>query len=101
MIFFYLLLLSFHTLFIIQSQTVIIVIDALDECEKDADIGNIVQLLPLVQEANTIRIRIFLTSRPELPIHLGFSHIANHNYQNLALHEISEEVTEQDILCPA
>lgn len=78
-------------------QTAVIVIDALDECEHDQDIRNIIGLLPLLQKAKAVRLRIFLTSRPELPIRLGFSEIANHDYQDLALHEIPEEVTEHDI----
>jgi hypothetical protein len=57
----------------------------------------IVQLLPPLQKAKSIGLRVFLTSRPELPIRLGFSEIANHAYQDLALHEISEKVTERDI----
>jgi hypothetical protein len=80
-----------------QPQTAMIVIDALDECEHDQDVRNIIRLLPLLQQAKAVRLRIFLTSRPELPINLGFSDIADHEYQDLALHEISEEVTEHDI----
>ncbi|OQD86922.1 hypothetical protein PENSOL_c082G07194 [Penicillium solitum] len=80
-----------------QPQNAVIVIDALDECEHDQDIRNILRLLPLLQKAKTVRLRIFLTSRPELPIRLGFSDIANHEYQDLALHDISEEVTKHDI----
>jgi hypothetical protein len=80
-----------------QPQNTVIVIDALDECEHDQDIRIIIRLLPLLQKANAIRLRIFLTSRPELPISLGFSEITNHEYQNLALHEIPEKVTERDI----
>lgn len=80
-----------------QLPTTVIVIDALDECEHDNDARAIVQLLPRLQKANAIRLRIFLTSRPELPIRLGFSKITNHDYQDLALHEISEKVTEHDI----
>ncbi|KAI2791664.1 hypothetical protein POX_c04530 [Penicillium oxalicum] len=80
-----------------QPQSAVIVIDALDECEHDQDIRNIIRLLPLLQKAKNVRLRIFLTSRPELPIHLGFSQIADHNYQGLALHEIPEDVTEHDI----
>jgi hypothetical protein len=38
-----------------------------------------------------------VTSRAELPINLGFSDITNHAYQDLALHEIPEEVIERDI----
>ncbi|KAL4732873.1 hypothetical protein BDV11DRAFT_214852 [Aspergillus similis] len=80
-----------------QPQTAVMVIDALDECEHDQDIRNIIRLLPLLQKTKSVRLRIFLTSRPELPISLGFSEIGDHVYQDLALHEIPEEVTEHDI----
>ncbi|KAL6229620.1 hypothetical protein BDW75DRAFT_245567 [Aspergillus navahoensis] len=80
-----------------QPQTAVMVIDALDECKHDQDIRNIIRLLPLLQKAKSVRLRIFLTSRPELPISLGFSEIGAHKYQGLALHEISEEVIEHDI----
>jgi hypothetical protein len=80
-----------------QPQTAVMVIDALDECEQDQDIRNIIRLLPLLQKAQSIRLRIFLTSRPELPISLGFSEIGDQEYQDLALHEVPEEVTERDI----
>lgn len=73
-----------------QPQIAVLVIDA---CEHDQDVRNIIRLLPLLQKANAVRLRVFLTSRPELPIHLDFSEIANHDYQDLAL-EISEKVTE-------
>lgn len=80
-----------------QVQVIVMVIDALDECETDDDIRVILQLLPQLQELSTVRLRIFLTSRPELPIRLGFSKMGNHQYQGLALHEIPEEVTSYDI----
>ncbi|KAK4870121.1 hypothetical protein LT330_005175 [Penicillium expansum] len=76
---------------------VAIVIDALDECETDNDIRVIVQLLPQVQKIKAVQFRIFLTSRPELPIRLGFLKIAKHEYRDLALHEIPEAVTAHDI----
>ena len=81
-----------------QPQSAVIVVDALDECEHDQDVRYIIRLLPLLQKAKSVCLRIFLTSRPELPINLGFSEIADHGYQDLALHEIPEEVTERDIL---
>lgn len=80
-----------------QPQTAMMVIDALDECEHDQDVRNIIRLLPLLQKAKAVHLRIFLTSRPELPISLGFSEIADHKYQDLALHEVPGEVTEHDI----
>lgn len=78
-------------------QNTVVVIDALDECEHDQDVQNIIRLLPRLQEVKSLCLRVFLTSRPELPISLGFSEIGNHVYQDLALHEIPEEVTEHDI----
>jgi hypothetical protein len=78
-------------------QNTVIVIDALDECEHNQDIQNIIRLLPHLQEVKSLCLRVFLTSRPELPISLGFSEVGNHVYQDLALHEIPEEVTERDI----
>ncbi|PKY04550.1 WD domain-containing protein, partial [Aspergillus campestris IBT 28561] len=80
-----------------QSETTVIVIDALDECEHDQDVQNIIRLMSLLQKTSTVHFRIFLTSRPELPINLGFSEITDHTYQDFALHEIPEEVTEHDI----
>jgi hypothetical protein len=78
-------------------RTVVIVIDALDECEKDDDIRLILQFLPQLQTLRSIRVRIFLTSRPELPIRLGFSKIATCDHTDLVLHEIPERVIEHDI----
>ncbi|KAI2884669.1 hypothetical protein CBS63078_11313 [Aspergillus niger] len=69
----------------------IMVIDALDECEVDNDIRDILQILPLVQEL-PIRFRILLTSRPELPVRLGFARIADYQYKELVLHELPEKV---------
>ena len=80
-----------------QSHNTVVVIDALDECEHDQDVRNIIRLLPRLQEIKSVCLRVFLNSRPELPISLGFSEIGNHVYQDLALHEIPEEVTERDI----
>ncbi|KAJ5150914.1 NACHT and WD40 domain protein, partial [Penicillium canariense] len=65
----------------ISLQTMVIVIDALDECEGDGDIQLILQLLPQLQKAATMRLQVLLTSRPDLP----------------RLHDIPLEVIEHDI----
>jgi hypothetical protein len=77
--------------------TVVIVVDALDECELDNDVQLILQLLPLLQKPNSIRLLVFISSRPELPIRRGFSKIASHDYEVVVLHEISERVIKNDI----
>jgi hypothetical protein len=74
----------------------VIVIDALDECDRERDIGIIIRLLPQVQYIASIQVKFFLTSRPELPIRLGFKDISG-TYEGLALHEIEESVIKEDI----
>lgn len=78
-------------------QTLVIVIDALDECEGDDDIRLVLQLLPQLQKLDAIRLRILLSSRPEYSIRLGFSKIARHDHQDLVLHEIPEDVIKHDL----
>lgn len=74
-----------------RSSALVIVIDALDECEGDNDIQIILQQL-----SRSVCLQFFITSRPELPIRLGFRAIEK-NYHDLILHEIPEPVIEHDI----
>ncbi|KAJ5827863.1 hypothetical protein N7447_004626 [Penicillium robsamsonii] len=74
----------------------VIVIDALDECDSEDDIGIILRLLPQVRKSTSVQLRILLTSRPELPIRLGFERITD-AHQDLVLHEIEKPVIEHDI----
>ncbi|KAJ5971706.1 uncharacterized protein N7479_001624 [Penicillium vulpinum] len=74
----------------------VIVIDALDECELEDDIGIILRLLPQVRKSTSVQLRFLLTSRPELPIRLGFEGIID-AHQDLVLHEIEKPVIEHDI----
>ncbi|KAH7327561.1 vegetative incompatibility protein HET-E-1 [Rhexocercosporidium sp. MPI-PUGE-AT-0058] len=76
--------------------TIAIVIDALDECDHDNDIKLIIYLFSQVKALSSVRLRVFITSRPELPIRLGFKNITG-KYQDVALHQIPEPVIEHDI----
>lgn len=78
-------------------KTVIIVLDALDECEGDNDIRLINQLLPQFRSIAGLRLRVLLTSRPDSPIRLGFSKISMDDYQDTILHDIPMEVIKHDI----
>ena len=75
----------------------VIVIDALDECERDEDIKVILQLLARTKCLRPISLRAFVTSRPELPIRLGFKQMLDGTYQDLILHDIPKETIEHDI----
>jgi Heterokaryon incompatibility protein (HET)/NACHT domain len=75
----------------------LLVVDALDECEKEGDIRNILRLLAQMQRLTTVRMQIFLTSRPELPIRLGFRKMAADAHQDVVLHDIPPTTIEHDI----
>ncbi|KAL4891969.1 nucleoside phosphorylase domain-containing protein [Aspergillus ambiguus] len=74
----------------------VIIIDALDECDREDDIKLILRLLLQVPQSTPFKLRFFLTSRPDLPINLEFKKI-DHAYQDLVLHEIPGPVIERDI----
>lgn len=80
-----------------QPSLLVIVIDALDECDNDKDIRVILHLLPQVQECSSTRLRIFVTSRPELPLRLGFDAMGGNDYQDLILHQIPKADIQHDI----
>ena len=81
-----------------QSQIITIVIDAFDECEGDDDVRLILQLLSEAKSLRNIKLRFFLTSRPETPIRLGFDRIPEAAHQDFVLHNISPSVVLNDIL---
>lgn len=75
----------------------ILVVDALDECEDEKNIRIILQLLAEVQSSETVRLRVFLTSRPEVPIRNGFIQMADAKHQDFVLHNISSSIVSEDI----
>ncbi|EDU43562.1 vegetative incompatibility protein HET-E-1 [Pyrenophora tritici-repentis Pt-1C-BFP] len=75
----------------------VIVIDALDECEREEDIRAILQLLAKTKHVQPVPLRIVVTSRPELHIRLGFQAMPNGTYQDLVLHEVPRNTIEHDI----
>ena len=86
----------------LQKRALVVVVDALDECDGDNNIRLVLQLLSDLRKISTLHLKVFLTSRPELPIRLGFSEIATseattQQHQDLILHEIPEEVIKHDI----
>ena len=86
--------------------TLILVIDALDECEtktqtRKSDIEVILSLWSRLSQPKAVRLKLFLTSRPDLPIQLGFKDISVNNYQDMVLHnerEVPPATIQHDIL---
>jgi hypothetical protein len=79
-----------------KTRRIVLVIDALDECEQDNDIRVIIHLLPQAKALTSIQLKAFVTSRPELPIRLGFNRIKG-QYQDIVLHETPKQIIEHDI----
>jgi len=75
----------------------VVVLDALDECEREEDIRAILQLLAKTKDVQPVPLRIVVTSRPELHIRLGFQAMSNSTYQDLVLHEVPIRTIEHDI----
>jgi hypothetical protein len=80
-----------------QYQNLVIVIDAMDECECQYDVQRILYLFTQAKALKAIHLRIFITSRPELPIRHGFQDIPTSTHQEFILHDISQSVVDHDI----
>ncbi|KAJ5225761.1 hypothetical protein N7468_006986 [Penicillium chermesinum] len=80
-----------------SSTSPVVVIDALDECEREEDVAVILELLPKVEKATCLKLRFFLTSRPEATIRFGFDQIDQGEYQNTILQNLDNEVIRHDI----
>jgi len=80
-----------------QSIQLVVVIDALDECDSMQDIQLILQLIAEAKDLDTVRIKIFLTSRPEIPIFDGFRQLSGEAYQDFILHSIPLDTVNGDI----
>jgi len=80
-----------------QSKQIVIVIDALDECEDKEKIKLILQLLVEAKNLQTMRLQVFVTSRPETPILLGFRKMLGETHQDFVLHDIPPPTINHDI----
>jgi hypothetical protein len=77
-------------------STVLIVIDALDECDNVEHMRLLLRLLSQAKDLTSICLKFFLTSRPELPIILGFKDI-NGKYEDVVLHQVPKSIITHDI----
>jgi len=77
--------------------SLLLVVDALDECEGDNDVGIIIQILAEARSLKTVRLRILTTSRPEIPIRYGFHQIPDVEHQDFILHNIPTSIIDHDI----
>lgn len=73
------------------------VIDALDECGSDDEIRLILQLCVEVKDLKMVDLGVFVTSRPEIAIRLGFKAMPDIIYQDLDLRDVPRHVVEHDL----
>ncbi|KAK4900753.1 hypothetical protein LTR49_027387 [Elasticomyces elasticus] len=81
-----------------QGAVIVIVVDALDECENDQDISGLITLLSGVKDITNIRLRIIVTSRPQTPIRLAFRKIPGILHRDLLLHNFEDVKLAQEWL---
>ncbi len=75
----------------------ILVINALDKCDDENNIRIILGLLSEARSLETVRLRIFTTSRPEIPIRHGFYDIPEAEHEDCVLYNISPSIIDHDI----
>ena len=75
----------------------VLVVDALDECDDENNIRILLYLLAEARSLVSVRLRVFLTSRPEVPIRYGIYEIPDAEYQDFMLHNISPSIVDHDI----
>lgn len=74
-----------------------LVIDSLDECANEQDAKTILWLFAEAKDLTTVDFKIFVTSRPETPIRLGFRDMPEIMHQDLALQNIPRLIAKEDI----
>ena len=79
------------------SAGVVLVIDALDECSDSGNVKAILCLLSRLGESHSLRLRIFVTSRPELPVELGFTDMSGELHHDIRLEEAQKPSIAHDI----
>jgi hypothetical protein len=80
----------------LTATALVVVVDALDECDRESDMVDIINILSNMTMLKPLSLRIFITSRPDLWLRRGF-HAIRDKYQNIILHEIPKNVISSDI----
>jgi hypothetical protein len=80
---------------------IVVVIDALDECDSEQgeqDVQKLLRVIAQVKDIHACSLRFFITSRPEVPVKHGFDSMRPYvKFYDYALHEMDDPVVERDI----
>ncbi|KAL5314315.1 hypothetical protein ACEPPN_018741 [Leptodophora sp. 'Broadleaf-Isolate-01'] len=75
----------------------LLIVDALDKCDNEGHIQTILQFLAEARSLTTVRLRVFLTSRPEIPIRHVMYRIPQAEHQDFILHNVPPTIVNHDI----
>ena len=81
----------------VMDDPILILIDALDECDDSEDIELITRLLPELGQLKNMKFKIFITSRPESFVRDAFGKISENDFQILILHSVPRVQVDEDI----
>jgi hypothetical protein len=79
----------------LAGKPIVVIIDALDECANQTQVQNFLSIL--FQRSSELSFKIFITSRPEQVIRVGFNRQNPDNYSKLILHDIDRNLVNADI----
>ncbi|KAF4765362.1 hypothetical protein HAV15_003865 [Penicillium sp. str.  len=77
--------------------TLLLIVDALDECNDANDTNAIIRCLEEVTHIEGVGCRVFLTSRPDQSMRLGMNNSASAPRENFILHNIERSIVNQDL----
>ena len=78
-------------------KPMILVIDALDECDGEEAVELFLQVVAKAISLQPVKVRILVTSRPEIPIRYGIRNVPKSSHQDFVLHEIEKTVVDCDL----
>ncbi|KAF2149789.1 hypothetical protein K461DRAFT_33938 [Myriangium duriaei CBS 260.36] len=79
-----------------RAKVIVILVDALDECEQDASIQHIISLLFQANDITNVMLRMIVTSRPEMPVRTEFRKLPI-LHRSLILDDVPRDVADADI----
>lgn len=82
----------------IQSP-LLIIIDALDECDDERDIAMLIECFASTAASiKKIPLRLFITSRPDRPVNVGFGNMSTNLHHYFVLHSIEQSIVDGDLM---
>ncbi|KAL9024034.1 MAG: hypothetical protein Q9196_006812, partial [Gyalolechia fulgens] len=79
-----------------SNEPFIIVMDALDECDDETDLRMLLKLFATTNDLPNLRIKIFVSSRPDLSRH-GFEEMPSVFHYTMILQDVPRAIVDSDI----